>query len=263
MRLRQASIQIAIIAFAGLLLCLNLTPGLAQTKGTGNPQPIFNSANAAYTRGAYPQAIELYQQLLGEGWQSGPLYYNLGNAYFKNGQTGKAVVYFEKAKRLIPGDADLKANLAHVTGSANSGTPRWQTRLWETVVFAFSLEQAWVYTSICLFILAGVLIGMILWPERLSDLKPWPQVALSLSSGALIAFLSIAVCTGMERSQPAAVAIREGGQARFEPTAQATLRFNLAEGVRVVIREQRNGWSLVERRDGIKGWVQDSYLERI
>lgn len=263
MKLRQSFLQIAMIMLTGLMLGMSCAVVFAQPGVTGNPQTRFNEANAAYTKGDYAKAIGLYQQLLAERWQSGPLYYNLGNAYFKQGETGKAILYYEKAKRLIPGDADLKANLAHASGNANPGTPGWQTRLWEAIVFSCSLEQAWSATSVCLFLLAGILIVLILWPQGFAQLKPWPQAALAVTGCALMICLGIAVCTGIERSQPAAVAVQAGGEARFEPTAQAPLRFNLTEGSRVVIQEQRKGWSLVARRDGVKGWVQSSFLEKI
>jgi hypothetical protein len=257
--------KLIIIICTAVCLLLQTLPvnssAKAATNAASDPKAIFATANSAYAKGHYQQAIKLYQQITSQGYQSGPLYYNLGNAYYKTGATGQAVLYYEKAKRLFPGDADLRANLAYALQNVNEGASTWQNRIWETAVGSLTLEQGWSAASICFFILAGLLISVILKPERREQWKPWFQITLSLVAIALVIFCSLAVCTGIDQSRTYAVAIKDGGQARFEPNSQATLYFVLPEGARIQILEHKSGWSLVQRRDGARGWVNDAYLK--
>ena len=103
-----------------------------------SPQTTFFHANALYKDGQYTAAASDYEQLRNAGLESGNLYFNLGNAYFKAGQRGKAILNYERAHRLLPSDPDVEANLdvralAHRrrglhrggvgTSAVSSGTP--------------------------------------------------------------------------------------------------------------------------------------------
>jgi tetratricopeptide (TPR) repeat protein len=250
-------------ATVGLLLLTLSTIFGATQSGANSPGALFTAANAAYAKRHYQRAIALYQKIDTQGYQSGPLLFNLGNAYYKTGATGRAVLYYEKARRLMPRDADLQANLAYALKNVNEGALPWQNRLWEQVVSCLTPEQSWTYASLTLFCLAGLVILVILKPQKLSDWKPWPQAALALTSFGFAILLTLAVSVEIDRSHIYAVAVKEGGAARFEPDAKATLHFVLPEGARIRILERRGGWSLAQRRDGARGWVANPYLKQI
>ncbi len=76
-----------------------------------SPQDDFASANKAFEARQYSDAISRYSLIISSGVESAPLYFNLGNAYFKNGDLGHAILYYMKAKRLDPANDDIKANL--------------------------------------------------------------------------------------------------------------------------------------------------------
>ncbi|GIV26774.1 MAG: hypothetical protein KatS3mg027_0588 [Bacteroidia bacterium] len=81
-------------------------------ENTNEVASIIKSAEEAYKQKNYSKTIELYQRVINQNYESFELYYNLGNAYFKNNQLGKAILYYEKAKKLNPSDPDLKHNLS-------------------------------------------------------------------------------------------------------------------------------------------------------
>jgi len=71
----------------------------------------FARANALYEQKDYTSAIQAYSRIVNEGWESASLYFNLGNAYFKEGDLGHAILYYLRARRLDPSDEDVIHNL--------------------------------------------------------------------------------------------------------------------------------------------------------
>ncbi|MCA9407687.1 MAG: tetratricopeptide repeat protein, partial [Candidatus Omnitrophica bacterium] len=70
----------------------------------------FVTAEAFYKQGEFAQAASAYEEILTAGGESGAIYYNLGNTYYKMGELGKAMLNYEKARQLIPRDSDLNFN---------------------------------------------------------------------------------------------------------------------------------------------------------
>ena len=85
--------------------------GLATAGVCAGQGAFFDEGNQRYQEGDFDGALERYAQILDDGLESGELYYNIGNTYFKLGELGPAILYYERARRLMPGDGDLLANL--------------------------------------------------------------------------------------------------------------------------------------------------------
>ena len=82
-------------------------------EAAGDPHNLFFKGNSFYEKRDYEKAIEKYRKIVDLNMESGPLYYNIGNAYFKMGRIGYAILYYKKAHGLMPGDSDLRSNLAY------------------------------------------------------------------------------------------------------------------------------------------------------
>ena len=78
---------------------------------TQNPDYYFDLANRAYADGKYYEAIEMYLNIVKGGKESGEVYFNLGNAYYKVNQFGQSILYYEKARHFLEGDQALEHNL--------------------------------------------------------------------------------------------------------------------------------------------------------
>ena len=76
-----------------------------------DPDKLWDQANTAYINNDFPTAISLYETILSSGRQSGKLYYNLANAYFKEQEIGRAILNYNRALRLNPGNEDIRYNL--------------------------------------------------------------------------------------------------------------------------------------------------------
>src|SRR3990172_12167297 len=112
--------------FSILILCLFSS---ANGEMAQNPKYTFYKANTLYEEGKFDEAIVEYQKLLKDNVESGNLYYNLGNCYFKKGEPGRAILNYERAKRLIPQDSDLKSNYEYA-GSLLKERPQEITKSW-------------------------------------------------------------------------------------------------------------------------------------
>ena len=78
---------------------------------------LWEQANAAYNSAEYAQAQSLYEAIAAKGLQSAPLYYNMANTYFKQGDVAHAILYYHRALRLEPADEDIRHNLEYAEQS--------------------------------------------------------------------------------------------------------------------------------------------------
>lgn len=92
----------SLLIFIVLPLCL-----AAKT----DPDSLFARANEQYAKGDFTEAATSYQHLIDSGYHSPELYYNLGNAYYKLNELPSAILFYEKAHKIRPGDEDIKVNL--------------------------------------------------------------------------------------------------------------------------------------------------------
>ncbi len=88
------------------------------------PAAAFEQANKLYEQGRFPAAAVAYENLLRSGQRSAAVYFNLGNACFKSGQVGKAIVNYRLAERLAPRDPAIRANLQFARGSVPGSSTR-------------------------------------------------------------------------------------------------------------------------------------------
>ena len=228
-----------------------------------SPQTTFFHANALYKDGDYAAAVQEYEQLLRSGLESGNLYFNLGNAYFKAGDKGKAILNFERARRLMPTDPDLRANLAYAQ-SLTEASP-CMPPLWQRVTFPLAHRMATnrfaTIASASYTLLFAALIGYRLWPRRPRWLR---YVTFALVAGVLVIATSLLHQVFAEDWQQQAVVIADGDTpTRFEPAPNGTVHFVLKQGALVHVTEARAEWLQVERCDGRRGWVARDAVEEL
>jgi tetratricopeptide (TPR) repeat protein len=246
-----------------LLLIASLATTARAVDAPASPQTTFFHANALYKDGQYAAAATEYEQLLQSGAISGNVYFNLGNAYVKAGEKGKAILNYERARRFMPSDPDVAANLGYaqsLTGAEACVPPLWQ-RLVFPLAQRFATGGLFWLTSGAYTFLMLALAAYRLWPRR----PRW----LLYSAGALavlvvIATTSLAQQLTSEEWQRQAVVIAEGDTAaRFEPATNGTVHFALKEGSHVHILDSREGWLQVARCDGRRGWIPKSAVEEL
>jgi len=245
--------------FLGLMLIFIKS---ADCGGLSQARSLFYQGNTHYSEEKFQQAIVDYEKALSLGYESGPVYYNLGNAYFKQGKLGKAILNYLRAQRLMPQDADLKSNLDYarslIKGGIAAAKEKRLTRIFFRVVDSFSLDTFTLLSSILYFILSALVISFIL-VKNLRKILAYISVPMSVLLLICI-FLFFAQFYKTVIQQEAVVTV-EAADAKFEPFEAATTFFTLNEGENVFIVTSRKDWVKIARIDGKQGWVRTKDIE--
>ena len=226
-------------------------------------QTDFDAANAAYADGRYEEAATLYQSLLDEQ-PDATLYYNLGNARFKQGELAQAILSYERALRLRPNDKDAQYNLAFAQSRIvdNIAEQDFFLSSWARTVRNSLSEYTWLVMSICLFILAltGILLfllGRMPWLRKTAFHIAWIALLFSLVAG-----LNAASLHKRDTLRNEAIITQGVVNAKSSPDRSGTDLFTVHEGTKVTIRETIGEWSNV-RVGSNEGWIRSNCLERI
>jgi tetratricopeptide (TPR) repeat protein len=143
--MRSDQIKITLCFLAMLLL-----PVLCFADNTG-------MGNNYYAKGQYKEAAASYQKLVNEGYQSAEVYYNLGNAYYKLGNIASAILYYEKARLLSPGDDDINFNIrlanSKITDKVDEAPEFFISKWWNEFILSFSVNALGIASI--LFVLLG------------------------------------------------------------------------------------------------------------
>ena len=225
---------------------------------------LFAQANANYAEGNYAEAAEQYQEVLAEQ-PSAEVYYNLGNAYFKQGELSQSILAYERALRLKPTMKDAKHNLqfaqTRIVDNIEDTQSFFLSSWLKTVRNALNL-QAWIMLSILLFILAVVGFFFFAFSQTI-----WlRKTAFYTSIVALL--ISICACANAgslhKRDTQRAEAIVTQGivNAKASPDRSGTDLFTIHEGTKVKITDVIGEWCCIHVGNNI-GWMQLAHLERI
>lgn len=246
----------------------------------------FTQGNALYEQGNYAGAIEQYTMLVDAGVVDKDLYYNLANSHYKNDDFGRAVLFYERARRLAPRDRDVRDNLALVRAQLRD---KQFVRDENRIVRA----AAWLHNNLnaremallgSLFYLLVCLLGVVFvfrdsavvstayrWlsyasPGRLAGLTKTQDLLLALVVVSLL-FLSTSFSayrkTSQESGRRVAVVVEPEAAVYSGPMEETTLQFKVHEGTVVRIRDQRNAWVRITLPGGLSGWVSASSVDRV
>jgi tetratricopeptide (TPR) repeat protein len=220
----------------------------------------FYRANAAYRDGRYPEAIQGYQELITSGHAGGHLFYNLGNAYFRSGALGRAILNYERARLLIPRDADLQFNLRYAKDRIVDAVPEIHSPSGALFFWldALSLKE---------ILVAFVVINGVFWLHLLLRLLYKPDWTYYVLVVLLVLWITAAFSLGMKGYQAAyddrAVVISKEADILAGPDSADTLLFKLHEGTLVNHEREEDGWSLIRLSDGRRGWTRAEAIVRI
>ena len=223
-------------------------------------------ADSAYAQGHYQQAAKLYEELLKKG-VSVDLYYNLGNAYYRMDEMPRAVLNYERALMLSPGDRDVRFNLQMARSKTiDKITPESEMFFvtWYHSLVNFSSVDGWARLALITLALAIVLALVYLFasPIWLRKMGFFGAFALLLVFIVANIFAYAQKQSFVERS--GAIIMAPAATVKSTPAKQGTDLFILHEGTRVDITDgTMREWKRIRVADGKEGWIETSQIEVI
>lgn len=224
-------------------------------------------ADKAYQENDFASAIEQYEAILDAGQESAAIYYNLGNSYYKSENIAKAILNYERALLLNPGDADTRFNLELAKSKTiDKVTPASEVFIvtWIRSITNMMSETAWSKLAILSFIL--VLVGLLLYifGKKLAIRK------VGFISAIVFVLLCIAANLFAD-AQKEKLVVRTGAivmspsvTVRSTPNESGTELFVLHEGTKIFVEDNAmKGWKEIRLEDGNKGWVPTESIEVI
>ena len=216
-------------------------------------------AEKAYGEKNYKEVISSYEAILKGGLTSYKLYYNLGNAYYKNNELGKAIYNYELANKLQPNNQDIKTNLRianeKTIDKIESKENFFIGAIKSGLVNSLS-TTGWAWCSI--FSLVGTLaLAFLFFTSSQIALK---RIGFFLSGLSFIVFIVSMLMgfTSLEDKQVTnfAIILNRESKIHEEPNNTSTSKFSLHEGTRVSVLESNPEWTNIKLENGNEGWIK-------
>jgi tetratricopeptide (TPR) repeat protein len=262
--MRKIQFLSKILALAFFLLPVFLSQAVANTNKVADS--LVLAGNNYYLIKDYSNAIRCYQQVVDMGFEAPALFYNLGNAYYKQDMLAEAILYYEKALLLSPADEDIQQNLSlantRIVDKIDS-IPVFFLKRWFHGLGGILSPDQWAWLSFGLFCLALVAFLLYVMSQRTAKKK------LAFSAGVFLVMMSL---LGIVMMQNRVHAIKDGKGAiimetsldvKSSPDVESVNAFVLHAGTRVVIVDSVQHWIEVKIADGSKGWVSRDAISEI
>ena len=228
---------------------------------------LMAKANQRFERGEYAEAAQQYEALIARGYGNASVHFNLGNAYLENGELGRAVLSYLRARELAPRDSDIRTNLDLARSMTVDRVTAERGSLIESVSF---LGRRWATPSelgVAAFLLwtaTGLAIGALLvwrtFPLRRA-IRALAAISAVATAAAFLLLLSMVLAnpydtTGIVTAQ--AVDVVSG------PGPQYSEEFTLHSGAQIRLTDSRHGWWRIALPGGeLRGWVSAHAIERV
>ena len=223
-------------------------------------------ADSAYARGEYQQAIKDYEALLKLG-ASADLYYNLGNAYYRTENITRAVLNYERALLLSPGDRDIRFNLQIAQSKTiDKIVPESEMFFftWYRSLVNLMSVDGWARTSLVSLTLVIILLLVYLFSDRI-----WLRKIGFFGGFVLLILFVLSNIFAWQQKQNflfriVAIVTVPSVTVKSTPANNGTDLFILHEGTKVIITDgSMKGWKEIRIADGKEGWIESKQIEEI
>lgn len=257
--MKKKSNKAKVSGFSFVLMILMLMPLSANAITKQN-------ADDEYAKGNYQQAIKDYQEILKAGVSS-EIYYNLGNAYYRTDNITQALLAYERALQLSPGDNDIRFNLQYARSKTiDKITPETEMFFvtWYNSLVNFTSVDRWAKTAIVSIVMALLLILVFLFAPQL-----WARKSGFYGSAVFLLLFAFANLFAFQQkheleTKQGAIVIAPTVNVKKTPAASGTDVFVIHEGTRVDITDRgMKQWRGIKLADGREGWLKTSQIEEI
>jgi tetratricopeptide (TPR) repeat protein len=246
-----------------LIVILFLLPSLSFAT---DPETTISKANKAYTDGFFDNAIELYKNIISSGYESVDLYYNLGNACYKQNDIASAILYYEKAHKLDPGNEDVNFNLkianTKITDKIEAIPEMFYKRWYRKLIETYSVDK-WSKTGL-VFLCLGLIAGLFYFVSRTLIIRKtgfWLGIVFILISLFSFLFAWQSYDDIMHRKE--AIIFTPTVTIKSSPDEKSVDLFVLHEGAKVELIDNIGTWYEIRIANGSVGWLDASAIQRI
>ncbi len=226
--------------------------------------PTFDAGIQSYNQGNWQAAIEQWESITSSGKTSADLEYNLGNAYFRLGNTEKSILHFERSLKMNPNDDDARKNLALANRGIVDQIVQVPTlgvlRYFNSVRDYFSASSARFMLLLANALLA-IAVGAVMYSS--GAMRDAARRAAYIAGVLTVTSLLIYGWRSVSLSQVSAIVMAEKSDIYSSPSDNSTQLFSLHSGTKVRVGETLSEWTEIQLADGRKGWVPRADIENI
>ena len=252
---------------AASVIAIMLMLGTGFSASAQRADSLWYEGVSAYEQAAFGQAIASWEAVIESGVSSEELYYNLGNAHYKNGDVAQAVLNYERALKLNPSYESARVNLEFVSEELQDqieAIPEFFLTVWLRNLSQMLASDIWAILGLVLLAVCVLCVISLLRSDRRAVQK------LSFTFAIVTIVLALS-CFGLASSQKAgykkadaAIVMRPVVSAKSSPSqGSAKDLFVLHEGTKITILDNVGSWVNIELSDGRQGWVKSEEIEVI
>jgi tetratricopeptide (TPR) repeat protein len=227
---------------------------------------LFAKANAEYNKGQYAQALADYREVMVDGYQSAALYFNIGNSYYKTGDIPSAILYYEKAHKLAPGDEDISYNLKYAnlktTDRLDEVPEFFLSRWWKNIILVSSTDTLGIWSVVFILLGSGLLV-LYFFAASVGVKKGAFYTAVGLFIlGVFTLFIAQRQLSYFD-SHHEAIVFNGTVDVKSSPAEKASTLFVIHDGTKVNVLESNNGWVRIGLVNGNQGWIKPGDVKEI
>jgi tetratricopeptide (TPR) repeat protein len=230
------------------------------------PEQQVLEANKAYYGGHYENAVASYEKVTHEGFASPILYYNLGNAYFKLGNMPLAILYYEKAHKLAPADADITHNIrlanTRIVDKIEPVPVLFYIRWWNNARNLFS-PDTYAKVSLALLSFFWIFLAYYFLARRRSLRVTSFYCALIFLITSLFGMVLAADSHHHALNPDEAIVLEPSASVKSSPDDKSVDLFVIHEGTKVQVMDRIGDWEEIKIANGNSGWIQTNAILEI
>ncbi len=239
-----------------ILLAFSLTNLFANSENQ-------NKAEKAYAEKKYKDAIKNYEAILNKGLSSYKLYYNLGNAYYKNNELGKAIYNYELAKKIQPNNIDIRNNLKIANEKTIDKIENKENYFIGTIklgIVNLLSSNGWAWLSIISWIITLTLIFIFIFSKSLLIKRTTFFAGITCFLVFCVSIILGNLSLNEQNNIEFAIILNHESKIYEEPILGTKSKFKLHEGTKIKVLETNTEWTNIKLENGNEGWIKTNEI---
>ncbi len=234
--------------------------------GAANVDSLKVVADSAYAKEDYDKAAKTYLRIAKMG-ESATVCYNLGNCYYRQDDIARAILWYERASLLSPGDEDIRFNLDMARSKTiDRVIPKHEFFFvtWYHTLTNWMSADGWAKLSLLLFVLCLMMLAVYIYGQQIWLRKTGFTMAVVLLLMTIIGNICAWSQGNRLANRNGAIVMSPSAVVKSTPSSSGSDLFVLHEGTYVTLRDNSlNEWAEVTLADGKQGWIEKKLIETI